>query len=263
MSLTIVAGESREEFLQRAGEYFDAQLAAAVEVVQQAVELTASEQAPVATLGELRWEQTTTEKPRIDRESGVIHRVHVLGNVSKHGYSYATEAQEEAKTRFEGMPVGIDHNYQRTPMKVEETFGKLVKIEVDGKGTWADLHYLKTHSLAEQILEDAERGTGIFALSPVADVLLERDAVVKKFVPRRVDVVVGGATTKSLFEQAPPGADVSADALRRELADVKAELADVKARQVKYEQFVSPRATVEAAVQKATEGIDLQKFWRD
>jgi hypothetical protein len=212
--------------------------------------------------GEL-FEQATAEKPRVDREAGVIHRAHVLGNLSKHGYSYSVEAQRAASKRFEGMLVGIDHDYQSKPMTVEAAFGKLVKIEVDDHGTWADLHYLKTHTRSEQILEDIERRTGIFALSAVNAQVVERDKIVTSFLPVRVDVVAGGATTRTVLEQA---AAPEIAALRADVEKMAAALAELRGRQTKYEQYVDQGAAADAAVKKAeaeaaAKGLNLKDFW--
>jgi hypothetical protein len=211
------------------------------------------------------FEQATAIKPRVDREAGIIRRAHVLGNESRHGYKYALEAQRVAAKRFEGMLVGIDHDYQQRPMTVQAAFGTLRNPEVDDKGTWADLHYLKTHVRSEQILEDLERGTGIFALSAVNAQVIERDKVVTSFLPIRVDVVAGGATTRTVLEQLPPA---ELKALREELAAAKTAIAELQARQTKYEQYVVPQASASAAVAAASaaakaKGIDLKKFWND
>ena len=78
-----------------------------------------NEQAPVEVTGEL-FEQAVALKPRVDREAGVIYRAHVLGNSSKHGYSYGRDAQKAVVGRFEQMTVGIDHAYDGSPLKVSD-----------------------------------------------------------------------------------------------------------------------------------------------
>ena len=190
--LTIETGETREAWLDRCGTFYDAQAARGGEATATATEQQAVDR------GEL-FEQFSVDHPQVDRAKGIIHRVHVLGNKSKHGYTYGIDAQKAVFSRFEGMPVGLDHNYQSAPMKVSEAFGTLRGPYVDEAGTWADLHYLTTHEQAPAILEDVERGTGIFALSSVNGKVVEKAGVITSFIPGRVDVVVGGAVERQLL----------------------------------------------------------------
>jgi hypothetical protein len=211
-----------------------------------------------------RFEQSPLRKAdvRIDREAGLLIGVRVMGIKSAHGYEYSLDAQRAACPRYEQMPVGLDHDYAGGPMTVEAAWGTLCNPRVDERGTVADLRYLKTHLRTEQVLEDAERDVGLFSLSAVTSRVIEQPkGTIKSFSPVRVDLVVRGATTKRLFEQnAELRAEVSA---LKELVEVRAEINELKIRQAKYEQALEPQVKVAAAVAKATEGIDLKKFWND
>ena len=176
---------------------------------EQEVELVPVEE-PVKTEqdipadGPMLFEQADLGKPRIDREAGILRHVHVLGPVSNHGYSYTADAIQAAHTKFEGMRVGINHDYKNNPLKVEDSWGTLSNPTCDADGIWADLSYLKSHTLTEQILEDIERDTHIFGLSSVNAYprAYEGKKEVGAFMPVRVDVVAGAATTKTFFESA-------------------------------------------------------------
>ena len=208
-----------------------------------------------------RFEQAALSKPdRIDREKGEMYGVRVLGIKSAHGYDYTLPAQQAAAPKFEQMAVGIDHDYSGGPVTAETAWGVLFNPRVDDKGTLADLRYLKTHARTEQILEDIDRELGIFSMSPVTVRCVERPkGSVVSFEPVRCDLVVRGATTRKLFEQAA----AETDALKAEVAALKASVAEMQARQTKYEQYVAPKATMHETVAKTVAGIDLKKFWND
>lgn len=259
--MEVIPGETLEQYLARCSDHYQATMAAAVAVVETVAETMAVNQEQAAELpGEL-FEQAVCSHPRVDREAGVINRAHVLGTQSKHGYAYSVEAMRPNQARFEGMAVGIDHDYAQKPLRVEDAWGTLRNITVDDKGVWGDLHYLKSHVRTEQILEDIERGTGLFALSCVNARVIERDKVVTAFLPTRVDLVAGGATTKTVLEQAPIE-PVSPAVNPEELAALKAEVAALKAAQTKFEQFQAAHAHAAAAVVQA-ESLDLKKFWNE
>ena len=230
-----------------------------------ASEREAHEQKPTDR-GEL-FEQAAVAHPRIDRKAGVIRHVHVMGNQSKHGYRYSLEAQRAVAARYEGMPVGIDHDYQSKPMKVADTFGTLRNPTVDTEGTWADLHFLTRHEQAPAILEDIERGTGIFALSSVNGKVMERDGVVISFVPGRVDVVVGGATTRTVLEQAPAAiptvSKAEHDALLKNFEQLQSKTTELEKRMILREQYVAPQSTLQQEIKRveAASPVDMKAFW--
>lgn len=156
--------------------------------------------------------------PRVDRAAGVIYGVKVVGRESPntHGQPGATKGTryEEAALR-EALPlyscaVNVNHPPRRRgPGPAEdrdatERLGRLVNPRVVGGETYADLELLKTHPMAERLMEAAERMPDAFALSHhaygsgrvvggwyVIDHIARVDSV---------DVVADGGTNSTLFE---------------------------------------------------------------
>ena len=213
---------------------------------------------------EERFEQQAILVPadRIDREAGILKRVHVMGVKSRHGYAYSIEAQRAVYARYEGMPVGIDHDYRLGPLTTDHTWGVIRNPEVDATGTWGDLHYNRAHVRTEQLLESIERGIGPLGLSAITTKCVEKDKVVCSFEPLRLDIVVGAATTRTMFEQSRG----ELDTINASLAAIQKDIAELKAGRVRQEQFKSAAelAAERAALEKqAAGGIDLKKFWND
>jgi hypothetical protein len=157
---------------------------------------------------------------KIDRDKGVIYGVKVLGRYSKNshglteaenGTEYPLETQRRALPLLEGVKVKTDHPADRQAADKErsifDTFGVLHNPRIEGDDTWADLHYLKTHPLAESVLEDVERGLGVYGLSHNATAAKEHfDRNAKRLVideigaVRSVDLVDRPATNRNLWE---------------------------------------------------------------
>ena len=221
--------------------------------------------------GFARMEQTVPfTKPRIDREKGIIYDVHIAGMESRtDGARYRISAHEKAAPRFEQMAVGLDHNYASGPMKISEAWGVLRDPYMKADGPYArELHYLKTHERTEQILEDAERGTGIFSLSMVAKTK-DGSKDISEYIPSRVDLVVRGATTRTLFNQehdaAPSVTKADHDALALRFEQLKDEVAELKKRLAVREKVITPAMRLEQEVKTitatASEAFDLRAFW--
>ena len=216
-----------------------------------------------------RMEQTgLLAEPQIDEEHGILRHVHIAGMVSKNdGARYAIEAHRKAAPRFEQMPVGLDHDYSGSPLRVGQAWGVLSNITVEADGPYGDLAYLKSHERTEQVLEDARRKTGIFSLSMVCQ-SKGRGKDIDEYIPSRVDLVVRGATTRTLFNQqtvTPPA--VTQDefrALTVRLEQETAARAELEKRLTVFEQL-DPRGTqiqatiaqVEAKVGEKT----MKAFW--
>ena len=216
---------------------------------------------------------------RIDREAGIIRHVHVLGTTSKHGYVYDEAALAEATPLFEGVIVGLDHNFKGEPLGVRETIGNLSNPSRDHAGIWADLHYLKSHAFTATLLESAEailqkKQVGkVFGLSCENDYRPEKDLVrgrVMHFRPVRCDVVAGGgATTKSLLESnaAIPETDgTESKMLQEQVAALQSRLSDMEKRQQLFESVAAPRAGNEQIVnaviaETGLSGEQLKSFW--
>jgi len=267
----VEADETREHYLSRCMAYpdlqkhdeaqrtaicehlFDRESVSSGEAHEQALELP----------GEIYEQAPAVAKPKIDKEAGIIYHAHIQGLNSKHGHSYATDGVKANQTKWEGMAVGVNHDYSSAPLTVEDTFGTLRNITIESDGAYGDLHYLTKHEQAAKVIEDLERGTGLFALSSVNARCLERHKQILSFVPVRVDVVTGGATTKTILEQEP----TEQAKIIREQADkltaMEAKMTDLEKRLTLREQYVEPKTTLEQTIQKATEPFDLKSFWND
>ena len=147
--------------------------------------------------------------------------------------------------------------------------GTLRNPVVDENGTWADLHYLKTHVRTEPVLEDIERGTGIFALSCVNGRVVEKNKVVTSFIPSRVDLVAGGATCRTVLEQAPPAETPIVETptaddnkkLYEQIDTLTAKVVDLEKRLTLREQFVTPQSSLEQTIQTVASKYDAKQFW--
>ena len=154
-----------------------------------------------------RFTESTTHASalKVDREAGVIYGVKVLGEQSKNGRTYTRQAMQEALPLYEGVVVNIDHNYDGPhKRKLAEGFGKLCNARIGSDGIYADTHYLKSHHLAESVVERAERFPDTFGLSHDAEgdisTVNGRDEVTRIKSVQSVDLVAFPATNQSLFE---------------------------------------------------------------
>lgn len=144
---------------------------------------------------------------RVDREVGVIFGVKVLGVTSKNGRTYSPKALAAAARLYEGIEVNIDHPDRGNPARergIRESFGVLRNVTIRDDGVYADLHYVRSHDLAAQIAERAERFPDKLGLSHNARGNVSRrggQQVVEDIeLVRSVDIVTRPATVKGLFE---------------------------------------------------------------
>lgn len=150
---------------------------------------------------------------KVDRESGVITGVKVLGTHSRNkgGYDYSPEARQQAATLYEGIKVNTNHPERTRPNAtrgVEEGVGWLKNCRVENDGVYADLHVLKSHPFAPLLFEAAERNPAHLGLSHNADgasVVRGGKRIIESIDKvRSVDIVGNPATNESLFESEEP-----------------------------------------------------------
>lgn len=150
---------------------------------------------------------------KVDRESGVITGVKVLGTHSRNkgGYDYSPEARQQAATLYEGIKVNTNHPERTRPNAtrgVEEGVGWLKNCRVADDGVYADLHVLKSHPFAPLLFEAAERNPAHLGLSHNADgasVVRGGKRIIESIDKvRSVDIVGNPATNESLFESEEP-----------------------------------------------------------
>lgn len=210
------------------------------------------------------------------RKTGVLRDVQIMGFESKNGYGYDPAAIQANRTRFEGMTVGLDHDYKLGPLTLDNTWGTLKNV--NERGRRGDLHFNAKHRRTDEILHDVEFGTRPVALSPVCAKCVEetRDGkrVVTSFEATRVDVVINAATNRTMFNQSgpkdaegrelpPPGSGPGADP---RLEQALAKIAALEAKVAKIET-TSP-ATVASDVKRSEDalkarGVNLEQFHDD
>jgi hypothetical protein len=155
---------------------------------------------------------------RVDRDAGVIHNVRILGRVSKNRYDpgtdsteYTVACMEQARPLYEGAKVNIDHKMKPNERSAIDGFGKLQNVRYLNDSLIGDLHYLKSHRLAESVVEDVERKLGVYGLSHHAVAGAEtidrkgRRLVIESIASvKSVDLVQDPATNRTLWESTMP-----------------------------------------------------------
>lgn len=147
-------------------------------------------------------EDVAAAHDRIDREAGVIYGVHVLGAESRNGRRYSEQAMQTGVSLYENRVVYVDHRKGAPAERsLLEAFGHLKSLRREGEKVVGDLHYLKTHAAAPQLLERIEREMPI-GLSHDAEGPMDRTGRIVEDLTHvySVDLVLNPATNQSLFE---------------------------------------------------------------
>jgi len=202
----------------------------------------------------------TADGAEVDREAGVIRGVKVLGYESLNDRTYERAAVKKAIPMYEGIRVNIDHNDKQNPSKdrrVADRFGRLVNIHETKTGLVGDLEYLKSHRLAEQTTEVADRMPEMLGLSHNAEGRTRRDkgrTIVEEITRvRSVDLVSDPATTRSLFESE----DMTVTKTIREIIETSKHKVGVAIlREMVGEEVMDPEMAVESPEPPAEEEAD-------
>jgi hypothetical protein len=173
---------------------------------------------------------------RVDRESGVIRGVKILGLESRNHRSYLPEALSRAVPLYEGVKVNVNHpkGSPTGPRDYQDRLGTIRNVEVRAEeGLFGDLHFNPRHSLAEQLIWDAEHAPENVGFSHNVEAQTARrgDRVVVESITRvqSVDLVADPATTRGLFESESAGerqpelASITLEELRGHRPDLLAE----------------------------------------
>lgn len=140
----------------------------------------------------------------VDRETGVIRGVKVLGHKSRNGRVYEASAVRDCARLYEGVPVHFGHMTD----SYGDRCGVLQECEVRDQDVYGTWKLNKGHVLYEQVMIDAEENPQVLALSHEIDrdnaKITVREGVeyitsVSKV--NSVAVVTDAATNKSLFEE--------------------------------------------------------------
>jgi len=171
---------------------------------------------------------------RVDRQSGVIRGVKLLGPESRNGRIYLPEAMAAAAALYEDAKVNVNHakGHAASARDYQDRIGVVRGVVVrEGEGLFADLHFNPKHVLAEQLLWDAEHAPENVGLSHNVEARTARqgDRVVVEAITRvmSVDLVADPATTRGLFESAPVGTCAppqSVEDLKRDYPELVEEL---------------------------------------
>lgn len=145
----------------------------------------------------------------VDRQSGVIRGVKILGLESRNGRTYLPEALAQAVPLYERAKVNVNHPKRcpNAPRDYQDRIGVIRGAVVrPGEGLFGDLHFNPKHALAEQLIWDAEHLPENVGFSHNVEARTSRngDQVVVEAILRvqSVDLVADPATTRGLFESA-------------------------------------------------------------
>lgn len=169
---------------------------------------------------------------RVDRQRAVIQGVKILGLESRNGRSYLPEALGQAVALYEGVKVNVNHpkGGPLSPRDYQDRMGVIRGVlHIPEAGLFGDFHFNPKHSLAEQLLWDAENAPENVGFSHNVEGRTARrgektvvEAILKV---QSVDLVADPATTRSLFESVEP-ASVLEELTLAELRRVRPDLVE-------------------------------------
>jgi hypothetical protein len=200
---------------------------------------------------------------RVDRKSGVIRGVKLLGLRSRNGRRYQENALVEAVGLYEGAKVNINHpkGHPLSPRDYQDRLGVIRGVEFRAQeGLFGDLHFNPKHSLSEQLTWDAEHASQNVGLSHNVLARTARDGndtVVEAITKvQSIDLVADPATTQGLFEHendadvVPPAIawdELTLEQLALHRPDLVRELEQAHATQLESLQNELDQATVRSA----------------
>ena len=144
---------------------------------------------------------------RVDRESGVIEGVKILGLESRNGRTYLSAAAKAAIGLYEGAAVNVNHprGSATSPRDYQDRIGRIRNVRADAGGLRADFQFNPKHPLAEQLIWDAEHSPENVGFSHNVEARCNRRGgreVVEEIIKvQSVDLVADPATTRGLFEE--------------------------------------------------------------
>jgi hypothetical protein len=150
--------------------------------------------------------QTAGDAVRIDREVGVIYGVKIIGCESKNGRHYPNDTLRNAIPLYENSKVNLDHPGNPSQSRsYHDRFGMIRNVQLrENEGLYADFWFNPKHTIAEQLLWDAEHAPDNVGFSHNVEAVVKRQsstALVEKIVAvRSVDLVADPASTQGLFE---------------------------------------------------------------
>ena len=150
-----------------------------------------------------------SQRLRVDRESGVIRGVKLLGLSSRNGRRYRETALAEAVALYEGAKVNINHpkGHPLSPRDYQDRLGVVRGVQFrTGEGLFGDLHFNPRHALSEQLVWDAEHAPQNVGMSHnvLARTKQQGEETVVEAITKvqSIDLVADPATTNGLYEHA-------------------------------------------------------------
>jgi len=148
-------------------------------------------------------------KMRVDRGRGVILGVKILGFESRNGRTYLPDALTQAARLYERAKVNVNHpkGSPLAPRDYQDRIGVIRNVATrQEEGLFADFYFNPKHTLAEQLVWDAEHAPENvgFSHNVQARTARQGDRVVVEAITKvqSVDLVADPATTRGLFESA-------------------------------------------------------------
>ncbi|MCC6493097.1 MAG: hypothetical protein IT424_08745 [Pirellulales bacterium] len=183
---------------------------------------------------------------RVDRASGLLRGVKLIGLQSLNGRRYRPAALAAAVSLYEGAKVNVNHPTEGplAPRDYRDRLGVIRQVEFrPDEGLFGNLHYNPKHPLAEQLAWDAENNPRNVGFSHNVLARLSREAgrsVVESIAHvQSVDLVADPAATQGLFEQQATAAP------HDELAELRGQLAEAMAREATLRRHLAIRESIE------------------
>jgi hypothetical protein len=152
---------------------------------------------------------SSNQRLRVDRTSGVIRGVKLLGLSSRNGRRYREGALVEAVGLYEGAKVNINHpkGHPFSPRDYQDRLGVVRGVAFRaGEGLFGDLHFNPKHALSEQLVWDAEHAPQNVGMSHnvLARTSRSGDETVVEAITKvqSIDLVADPASTSGLYEHA-------------------------------------------------------------
>jgi hypothetical protein len=198
---------------------------------------------------------------RVDRQTGVIRGVKLLGLESRNGRTYLPEALAQAAQLYEDAKVNVNHpkGNPNAPRDYQDRIGMIRGVAVrPSEGLFGDFYFNPKHVLAEQLMWDAEHAPENVGFSHNVEARVGRrgERLVVEAITRvqSVDLVADPATTRGLFESAAPAqtpAALTLDDLRRDYPQLVESIRQEQAAELqRLQEEVDRLAALEATHQR-------------
>jgi hypothetical protein len=185
---------------------------------------------------------TESDNFSVDVNKGIIQNVKLVGFNSKNNRVYSRKCLEDALKLYEGAPVNANHVDSDKEVSIYDRLGKIQNVKMTDQGVFGDFHFLKSHPMAERVLEAADKMPELFGFSHRAQGTVKSNKSGPEEVSKinnvlSVDLVSDPATTRSLHEAISNQGDnkmddkekeVEKDTMQEEYDDMKKKMSDMK-----------------------------------